>query len=252
MLSWWLEHNEHTLKHNFNAIFKSYSTRELDTALLNGRTQQETFPFQSFSIHNSRVNKKLFFQQLICKGKKKPEITWACPGKQPPEEILGCCLQHPVHKGKKIPETGQKVMKQLSSKILINLGLCHCMGVGKSLAESNEATGIEGNVKREGALHYEHRLPASPAHIAGYRFYMDPLCSCTTPQQLFSHKPSSRHGNANNCRLAREELALVTCKTWQSITKMGKRCNIMDPCLHIISIFFPQEHLLLYIAAYWL
>lgn len=132
-------------------------------------------------------------------------------------------------------------MKQLSTQILINLGLCCCMGSGKAWQKSNAATGIEGNMKREGALHYEHRFPASPAHIPGHRFYMDCLCSCTTPQQLFSHKPPSRHGNANNCRLAREELALVTCKTWQSITKMGKQCNIMDPCLHIISNFFPRN-----------
>lgn len=159
---------------------------------------------------------------------------------------------HPTScaQGEKIPEIGQKVMKQLSTQILINLGLCCCMGSGKAWQKSNAATGIEGNMKREGALHYEHRFPASPAHIPGHRFYMDSLCSCTPPQQLFSHKPPSRHGNANNCRLAREELALVTCKTWQSITKMGKQCNIMDPCLHIISKFFSQEHLLLYIAAY--
>lgn len=129
----------------------------------------------------------------------------------------------------------------LSTQILINLGLCCCMGSGKAWQKSNAATGIECNMKTEGALHYEHRFPASLALIPGHRFYMDSLCSCTTPQQLFSHKPPSRHSNANNCRLAREELALVTCKTWQSITKMGKQCNIIDPCLHIISNFFPRN-----------
>lgn len=244
MLSWWLEHNEHTLKHIFNATFKSHSRRELDTALLHGRAQQEAFPFQSFSSHNSTVNKKLSLQQLICKGKQKPETLWACPGKRPPEEILGRCIQHPVHKGKKkSPETGQKVLKQLSTEILINLGLCCRTGSWKAWQKSNAATGIEVNMKRERGLHYEHShgFPASPAHIPRYRFYMDSLCSRTTPQQLFSHKPPSRHGNANNCRLASEKLALVTCKTRKSIMKMAKEGNIMDPCLHIINNFFPRN-----------
>lgn len=69
--------------------FKSCSRRELDRALLHGKAQEETLSFQSFSSHNSTVN-RLSLQQLICKGKQKPEITWACLGKQPPEEILGC------------------------------------------------------------------------------------------------------------------------------------------------------------------
>lgn len=112
-------------------------------------------------------------------------------------------------RGKQIPERGQKVFKQLSTQLLINLGLCCRMGSWKAWQKSNAATGIEVSIKREGALDYEYsnRLTASPARTKEQRFVIHSMCSCTTPQQLFSDKPFSMHGNANTCKLAKEEFA---------------------------------------------
>ena len=241
-------------------MYKTDSRRDLDTAFT-GRTQQKTFPFQSFSIHTSTVSKKLSLQQLICKRKQKttdlPSTRGQnCTVKQIPEEILGCLYPTPCAQGKKkIPERGQKLSKQLSTQILINLGLCCRMGSWKAWQKSNAATGTEVNIKREGALDYEYsnRLTASPTCTEEQRFYINSLCFCTTPQQLFSDKPFSMHGIANTCMLAREESVLVTCKTLQSITRTAKQYITRDPCLHIINKFiFFQTHLLLCIAAYWL
>lgn len=117
----------HTLRH------KSDSRRDLDAAFT-GRTQRKTFPFQSFSSHTSTISKNLSLQQLICKRKQKNQMHQA-PGARTAQKSKhqkkrwGACIQHPVHKGKKkIPEKGQKLLKQLSTQILINLGLCCRMG----------------------------------------------------------------------------------------------------------------------------
>lgn len=61
------------------------------------------------------------------------------------------------------------------------------------------------------------------------RFYINSLCFCTTPQQLFSDKPFSGHGNANNCVLAREEFVLVTCKTRDMHYEDGKAMYYKAP-----------------------
>lgn len=141
------------MKHNFNAIFKSYSRREIDTALLNGRTQQETFPFQSFSSHYSTVNKKTVLSAINLQRQEKIRDYLSLPRKATTSRNTGVLHPTSCAQGEKIPEIGQKVMKQLSTQILINLGLCCCMGSGKAWQKSNAATGIEGNMKREGALH---------------------------------------------------------------------------------------------------
>lgn len=179
------------MKHSFNAIFKSYSRRELDTALLHCRAQQGDISFSilQWPHLNSKQNTVLAAIHLQRKARIRDYLS--LPRKATTRRNPGVLHPTSCAQGERIPETCQKVLKQLSTEILINLGLCCCMGSWKAWQKSNAATGIEGNTKREGALHYEHSysFPASPAHIPGHRFYMDSLCSCTTPQQLFSHKP---------------------------------------------------------------
>lgn len=93
-------------------------------------------------------------------------------------------IQHPAHR-KKITERGQTLLKQLSTQILINLGLCCHMGSWTVWQKSNTATEIEVNIKREGALDYEYSEchTASPACTEEQRFHINSSCFHTTPWQ---------------------------------------------------------------------
>lgn len=153
ILSWRLECNVHTLR------CKSDSRRDPDTAF-SGRTQQKMFPFQSFSSHTSPGHKELPVQQVICKRKQNLQMCRApgartAQGGKHHKKSWGSCIRRPAHKGRRIPERGQKRSKQLSPQTHINLGLCCHTESRKAWWKSNAATGTEVNVKRAGALEQE-------------------------------------------------------------------------------------------------
>lgn len=244
-------------------MYKSDSGRDLDTAFT-GRTQQKTFPFQSFSSHTSTLSKKLPLQQLICKRKQKNQIHQA-PGARTAQEskhqqkYWGACIQHPAHKGeeKKKKVSLKEARSFWSSCQHRSLLIWDCAAAWGHENDRNQMQLQEQRSTLREKGHWIMSTQTGLLHLTTsteeQRFYINSLCFCTTPQQLFSDKPFSMHGNANNCVLAREEFVLVTCKTQRSIIRMVKRCIIWHPCLHKINKFiFSQTHFLLYVAAYWL
>lgn len=193
------------------------------------------FPFQSFSSHTSTVHKELPVQQVICKRKQNLQMCRApgartAQGGKHHKKSWGSCIHRPAHKGRRIPERGQKRSKQLSPQTLINLGLCCHTESRKAWWKSNAATGTEVNVKRAGALEQERstRLRGIAHLHRRAKVLHHPLCCCTTAQQ-FSHKPSSALGNAHRCTLARDECVLLTSKTTVKHYKDGKAIYCKRP-----------------------
>lgn len=173
----------------FTFTHKSDSPAEPDTAFT-GETHWKTFLFQLLGTHTLTVNNKLFSQHLICKTKLKTQFS----RHQRPQfhrkaanitRNAGETTSNTLLTGKKITERGQTLLKQLSTQILINLGLCCHMGSWTVWQKSNTATEIEVNIKREGALDYEYSEchTASPACTEEQRFHINSSCFHTTPWQ---------------------------------------------------------------------